>query len=65
MATPHVAGAAALLIGSGVTTVSAIRAALEGTADDINSASLPGPDNEIGNGLLDVEEAVTGSSSAP
>ena len=65
MATPHVAGAAALLIGSGVTDVAAIRAALLGTADDINAATLPGVDIAIGNGLLDVEEAVTGSSSAP
>lgn len=65
MATPHVAGAAALLIGSGVTTVAGIRTALESTADDINSATLPGFDNVIGNGLLDVEEAVTGTSSAP
>ena len=65
MATPHVAGAAALLYATGVTGVAAIRAALEGTADDINSATLPGKDNAIGNGLLDVEEAVTGSSSAP
>jgi len=65
MATPHVAGAAALLYAAGVTSVSAIRAALESTADDINSATLPGKDNAIGNGLLDVEEAVTGSSSAP
>ena len=65
MATPHVAGAAALLISSGVTSVSAIRARLESTADDVNSASLPGPDPAIGNGLLDVEEAVTGIQTLP
>jgi subtilisin len=65
MATPHVAGAVALLIGSGVTAVADIRAALISTADDINSATLPGLDNVIGNGLLDVEQAVTGNQSAP
>lgn len=64
MASPHVAGAAALLVGPGV-SVSAIRAALESTADDINSASLPGADIVIGNGLLDVEEAVTGTQTLP
>jgi len=65
MATPHVAGAAALLIGSGVTSVANIRAALQGTADDINAATLPGVDSAIGNGLLDVEEAVTGVQTLP
>ena len=62
MATPHVAGAAALLRATGLVG-GAIRAALEGTADDINGGS--DPDNEIGHGLLDVEEAVTGSSDVP
>ena len=62
MATPHVSGAVALLIASGVTDVDDIRAALTSTADDINGG---GVDNVIGNGLLDVEEAVTGTSSAP
>jgi subtilisin family serine protease len=65
MACPHVTGAAALLIGKGVTAVADIRAALLTKADDINSATLPGFDNEIGNGLLDVEESVTNTSSAP
>jgi subtilisin family serine protease len=65
MACPHVSGAAALLIGKGVTAVADIRTALLSKADDINSATSPGFDNEIGNGLLDVEESVTNSSSAP
>ena len=54
-----------LLVGSGVTAVADIRSALVSTADDINSATLPGFDSTIGNGLLDVEEAVTGTQSAP
>jgi hypothetical protein len=48
-----------------VTAVADIRTALLSKADDINSATSPGFDNEIGNGLLDVEESVTNSSSAP
>ncbi len=65
MASPHVAGAVSLLIQAGVTAVADVRTALESTADDINSGSLPGFDIVIGNGLLDVEEAVTGFASAP
>ncbi|HEY3225799.1 MAG TPA: S8 family serine peptidase [Planctomycetota bacterium] len=65
MATPHVAGAAALLRASGLTAVADIRAALLSTADDVNSATLPGVDSAIGNGLLDVEEAVTGGETLP
>ena len=58
MATPHVAGAAALLIANG-NSAAATRTKLESTADDINGATLPGPDVQIGNGLLDVDEAIT------
>jgi len=65
MASPHVAGAAALLIANGTTTVAGVRSALESTADDINAATQPGPDNTIGNGLLDAQQAVTGIESIP
>lgn len=65
MATPHVAGSAALLVASGVTAVADVRARIEGTADDINAATLPGKDSEIGNGLLDTQEAVTGVQTLP
>jgi len=59
MATPHVAGAAAVLIAGGTTDPAAVRSKLTTTADDVNAASLPGKDDAIGDGLLDVDEALT------
>lgn len=49
MATPHVAGAAALLVSSGVTDPDAIRDALTSTADDLGAA---GRDDVYGHGLV-------------
>ncbi len=54
MATPHVAGAAALLIANG-NSAAATRTKLESTADDINAV---GEDDATGSGLLDVDEAI-------
>ncbi len=55
MASPHVAGAAALLVNCGY-SASQIRSVLDSTADDLGAA---GRDNEYGYGLLDVEEAAS------
>lgn len=61
MATPHVAGSAALAIASGrYADAAAVRAALEATADDLNALTDPGRDDFLGSGLVDAEEAVTG-----
>ncbi len=56
MATPHVAGAAALLIAKGVaTTPDEVRAALQSTAKDLGA---PGRDNMYGYGLIQVADAL-------
>lgn len=63
MASPHVAGAAALVIGSGrASGNAAVRAVLEQTADDLGA---PGLDSLYGHGLVDAEQAVTGTQTAP
>ena len=63
MASPHVAGTAALVIASGQATgPDAVRAALEGTADDLG---VPGEDDLYGHGLVDAEEAATGVPTSP
>ena len=54
MASPHVAGVAALVIASGTTGVSAVRGKLIGTADDLGDE---GWDWLYGNGLVDAAEA--------
>jgi subtilisin family serine protease len=54
MATPHVAGAAAILVGAGMTTDDA-RSTLLGTAEDIGQQGF---DIWTGHGLLDVQAAV-------
>lgn len=69
MATPHVAGAAALVIaggdasldldGDGKLSVAEVRAALEDHAEDHGPC---GRDNGYGNGLLDAERAVSGAA---
>ena len=57
MATPHVAGVAALVISRGnATTTSAVRAALETTADDLGVA---GRDDMFGWGLLNAAAALS------
>lgn len=57
MASPHVAGVAALIIASGVNGPDAVRACLAQTADDLGAA---GSDVLYGNGLVDAEQAATG-----
>jgi len=59
MATPHVAGLAALMIASGVRGPAAVAKALHETAMDLGS---PGQDSEYGWGLVNGHAAVTGSS---
>ena len=55
MATPHVAGVAALVISKGVIGPDNVRAALENTAEDLGTA---GRDNTYGWGLVDASAAV-------
>jgi serine protease len=50
MATPHVAGVAALLIANGTTGPDQVRAAIEATAED---RGAPGRDDEYGWGIVD------------
>lgn len=57
MACPHVAGVAALVIQSGTTTASEVRAQLADTAEDLGD---PGRDTWYGFGLVDAEAAVGG-----
>ncbi|HDS44745.1 MAG TPA: PKD domain-containing protein [Methanomicrobia archaeon] len=54
MACPHVAGTAALVIGSGITDNEAVRLCLQATAEDLGAA---GKDNLYGYGLVDAEAA--------
>ncbi|MBI4336875.1 MAG: S8 family peptidase [Chloroflexi bacterium] len=68
MASPHVAGSAALVLaapvlpqydlnGDGQYSAAEVRAALQGSADDLGAA---GRDNLYGYGLVDAQEATTG-----
>ena len=59
MATPHVAGVAALLISRGITTPDAIRNRLRDTAVDLGA---PGWDPYFGYGLVNAAEAVGASN---
>lgn len=61
MATPHVAGVAALLAARGFTTPQAIRERLAQTADDLG---LPGRDNLYGYGLVNAARAVGAEHTA-
>jgi len=57
MATPHVAGVAALVIANGnATTPDEVRSALESTADDLGAS---GRDDFYGQGLVNAEMALT------
>lgn len=58
MATPHVVGAAALVVKSGITSASAVRSRLQVTADDLG---VSGRDSDYGYGLVDADEAVLGT----
>lgn len=70
MASPHVAGTAALVIASGmadsnadgVTTPQEVRAVLRNTADDLG---VSGPDSWYGYGLVDAQQAATGAETIP
>ncbi|MBN1361262.1 MAG: S8 family serine peptidase [Sedimentisphaerales bacterium] len=55
MASPHVAGLAALLVSRGVTDPDQVREAIEMTARDLGS---PGKDREYGWGFIDAEAAL-------
>jgi serine protease len=57
MASPHVAGAAALLYAQGIKNPAAIEAVLEKSAVDLGP---PGRDDEFGYGLIDVRAALRG-----
>lgn len=59
MATPHVVGAAALVMKSGVTSAAAVRERLQVTADDLGPV---GRDRDYGFGLVDADEAVLGTA---
>jgi len=61
MATPHVAGAAAILMQQGVTVPAAIEDALKRTAVDLGT---PGRDNFFGYGLVNVRNAMFGIGAA-
>lgn len=63
MASPHVAGAAALLISNGnATTPDQVRAALEGTTEDLGTS---GRDNTFGWGLINPLAALNWSTATP
>ncbi len=57
MATPHVAGAAALLMSQGITDPAAIEAAIKRSAKDLGS---PGRDDVFGFGLVQARAALFG-----
>ena len=57
MASPHVAGIAAMLMQQGITDPAAIEEALEKTAVDLGT---PGRDNMFGFGLVDARAALRG-----
>ena len=59
MATPHVTGSAALAIARGVEDV---QGTLESSADDLGAE---GRDDFYGHGLVDAEEAATGTQAKP
>jgi serine protease len=61
MASPHVAGAAAILMQQGITSPAAIEYALKRTAVDLGT---PGRDNFFGYGLVNVRNAMFGIGAA-
>jgi len=62
MASPHVAGVAALVIASGVSSAADVRSRLDTTADDLGAAGF---DNLYGNGIVDAVEAAGGAPPPP
>jgi subtilisin family serine protease len=61
MASPHVAGVAALVVASGTTDPAAVRSILQQTADTIGGTGS----HQYGYGLVDAEQAATGVQTAP
>lgn len=61
MATAHVTGMAALLMQQGITDPAAIEAAIKRFATDLGA---PGRDDQYGNGLIDVRNALRGMGLA-
>jgi serine protease len=61
MATPHVAGAAAILMQQGITSPAAIEDALKRTAVDLGTT---GRDDFFGFGLVNVRAAMFGIGAA-
>ncbi len=59
MASPHVAGTAALIISQGVTKPAAVEALIKMTAKDLGA---PGRDDEYGSGLIQPRAAIFGFS---
>ena len=57
MASPHVAGLAALLISQGITNPATVEAAIRHFAKDLGTA---GRDNEFGDGLIDARATLRG-----
>lgn len=57
MASPHVAGMAALLMSQGITSPAAIEAVIAGTARDLGAK---GRDNDFGAGLIEPRAALRG-----
>jgi serine protease len=57
MATPHVAGVAAMMIQQGITDPAAVEAALERFATDLGT---PGRDDTYGYGLIDAQSSLRG-----
>jgi serine protease len=57
MASPHVAGIAALIMSQGVTSPAAVEALIKATARDLGT---PGRDNEYGFGLIQPRAALRG-----
>src|SRR5262249_28629502 len=57
MATPHVAGVAALLMQQGITSPAAIEAIMKRFATDLGP---PGPDDQFGEGLINPRAALRG-----
>ncbi len=61
MAAPHVAGAAALVIGAGVTNPDLVETILRETAADVGA---PGADEKYGAGVLDAGKATVAATAA-
>lgn len=66
MATPHVAGLAALIISKNPDYVpSQVEQVMKNTADDVNSDTYPGYDIYLGEGRINLSKALGGDSDCP